>query len=88
MHIRIAVRFLLVSFVVVHVQGHFAHLAVEASFVPVLKKKKKNTCGVHKAFVAYNLKRQKGQSQAITSDKCRKEKDAITLSRQLTFSVA
>lgn len=34
---RIAVGFLVVAFVVLHVQGHLANLAVETSFVPVLE---------------------------------------------------
>lgn len=37
---RVAVGFLIVAFVVLHVQGHLAHLAVETSFVPVLQKNK------------------------------------------------
>ena len=35
---RVAVRFLVVAFVVLHVQGHLADLAVETPFVPVLEK--------------------------------------------------
>lgn len=34
---RVAVGFLVVAFVVLHVQGHLANLAVETSFVPVLE---------------------------------------------------
>lgn len=34
---RVAVGFLVVAFVVLHVQGHLANLTVETSFVPVLE---------------------------------------------------
>ncbi len=34
---RVAVRFLVVAFVVLHVQGHLTNLAVETSFMPVLE---------------------------------------------------
>lgn len=34
---RVAVGLLVVAFVVLHVQGHLAHLAVETPFVPVLQ---------------------------------------------------
>lgn len=34
---RIAVRFLVVAFVVLHIQGHLTNLAVETSFMPVLE---------------------------------------------------
>lgn len=34
---RVAVGFLIIAFVVLHVQRHLANFAVETSFVPVLK---------------------------------------------------
>lgn len=36
-NIRVAVRLLLVSLIVVHVESHFTHLTMEASFVPILQ---------------------------------------------------
>lgn len=34
---RVAVGLLVIAFVVLHVQGHLANLAVETSFMPVLE---------------------------------------------------
>ena len=42
-HSHTAVRFLLKAFVGRHAQRHLAHLAAEATFVPILQRRREST---------------------------------------------
>lgn len=67
-YLRIAIGFLFIAFVVVHVESHLADLAMEASFMPILRREEK-----HKQILNISLQYQ------FWTERAGKAKHMITL---------